>query len=198
MTRILGITGGIATGKSTVVNVFREYGFPIVDGDVIAREIVAPNQPGLSVIIQTFGREILNQDGTLDRKKLGSFIFADSNKRQKLDEILEPILRHEISQQIATAKKQADLVIADIPLLYEAAYEGEVDQVAVVYVPEKIQIQRLMQRDQLTEVQAKQRISSQLSIEEKKTKADIIFDNQQTKQKTRQQVESWLKNENFI
>ncbi|MGX7196134.1 dephospho-CoA kinase [Enterococcus olivae] len=198
MTMILGVTGGIATGKSTVVQIFREHGFPIVDGDVVAREIVEPNQGGLAAIVETFGKEILHADGTLDRKKLGAVIFSDPEQRQVLNELLAPFLQEEISRQLTEAKKIAALVIADIPLLFEAEYDKKVDQTAVVYISEELQLQRLMMRDQLTEEQAMQRINSQLPIEEKKKRADIIFDNRGTKEKTRHQVEAWLKNEKFI
>ncbi|MHC0416893.1 dephospho-CoA kinase, partial [Enterococcus faecalis] len=151
MTKVLGITGGIATGKSTVVALFKKAGYPIVDGDIIAREIVAKGQPALAAIVETFGPEIVLTTGELDRKKLGQLIFASPQKRELLNETLNPFLRKEILRQIEEAKKKAALVIVDIPLLYEAHYEAIMDQVAVVYVPEKIQKERLMARNQLTE-----------------------------------------------
>ena len=118
MTKVLGITGGIATGKSTVVALFKKAGYPIVDGDIIAREIVAKGQPALAAIVETFGPEIVLTTGELDRKKLGQLIFASPQKRELLNETLNPFLRKEILRQIEEAKKKAALVIVDIPLLY--------------------------------------------------------------------------------
>lgn len=192
MTKVLGITGGIATGKSTVVALFKKAGYPIVDGDIIAREIVAKGQPALAAIVETFGPEIVLTTGELDRKKLGQLIFASPQKRELLNETLKPFLRKEILRQIEEAKKKAALVIVDIPLLYEAHYEAIMDQIAVVYVPEKIQKERLMARNQLTEEEAQQRIASQWPIEMKKERADIVFDNQGTREETEQQVKKWL------
>lgn len=193
MTKVLGITGGIATGKSTVVAFLKKAGYPIVDGDVIAREIVAKGQPALAAIVETFGPDILLTTGELDRKKLGQLIFSSSQKRELLNETLKPFLRKEILRQIEEAKKKAaSLIIVDIPLLYEAHYEAIMDQVAVVYVPEKIQKERLMARNHLTEEEAQQRIASQWPIETKKERADIVFDNQGTREETEQQVKKWL------
>ena len=194
---ILGLTGGIATGKSTVVSVFHAYGFPIVDGDVIAREIVEPNEAGLQAIVAHFGEGILLPNGHLDRKQLGSIIFADEQKRQQLDALLDPILRQSITAQIHQYH-DAPLVIADIPLLFEAKYEQFMDKIAVVYVPEAVQLERLMNRDTLTKEQAQQRIASQLPIEEKKQRADIVFDNQGSIAQTKENVKSWLEAQKFI
>ncbi|OTN90114.1 dephospho-CoA kinase [Enterococcus sp. 7E2_DIV0204] len=197
MTMILGLTGGIATGKSTVVKVFKELGFPVVDADVIAREVVEVGRPALAKIVSTFGTEMLQPDGSLDRKKLGALVFSDEEKRQKLNALLSPFLREAILSQIEKKKDQASLVVVDIPLLYEGGYENDMDQVAVVYVPETIQLDRLMERDHLTEQEAWQRINSQLSIEQKKQKADIVFDNQKTIQETKKLVENWVLNNHF-
>ncbi|WP_348922728.1 dephospho-CoA kinase [Enterococcus rotai] len=197
MTMILGLTGGIATGKSTVVKVFKELGFPVVDADVIAREIVEVGMPALAEIVSMFGTEILQPDGSLDRKKLGALVFSDKEKRQKLNALLSPFLREAILSQIEMKKDRASLVVVDIPLLYEGGYEKDMDQVAVVYVPETIQLDRLMERDYLTEQEAWQRINSQLSIEQKKQRADIVFDNQKTIQETKKLVENWVLKNHF-
>jgi len=197
MTKILGLTGGIATGKSTVVKVFKELGFPVVDADVIAREVVEVGRPALAKIVSTFGTEILQPDGSLDRKKLGALVFSDEEKRQKLNALLSPFLREAILSQIEKKKDRASLVVVDIPLLYEGGYENDMDQVAVVYVPETIQLDRLMKRDHLTEQEAWQRINSQLSIEQKKQRADIVFDNQKTIQETKKLVENWVLKNHF-
>lgn len=196
MAFILGVTGGIATGKSTVVDVFRKAGVPIVDGDLIAREIVEPGQPALKALVAAFGEEILTED-RLNRKKLGEIVFNDPAKRQLLDRLLDGYLRGAITDQIKDAAKTAPLVVADIPLLYEADYQQYMDQVAVVYIPKELQLTRLMQRDHLTKEAALQRMKSQLSIEEKRQKADFLFDNQGTREETRQQVLRWLAEKGF-
>jgi dephospho-CoA kinase len=192
MSMVLGLTGGIATGKSTVSQVFKEAGFPIVDGDLIAREIVEPGQPALKEIVAAFGSQMIDAKGSLNRKKLGKIIFNDSTKRVQLNKIMSPYLRKAILAELEQKKQQAPLVVLDIPLLYEGGYEQFVDQVAVVYVPEKIQLQRLMQRDQLTAKEAQQRINSQWPIEQKKQLAEIVFDNQGTKEETKNVVKEWL------
>lgn len=192
MGMVLGLTGGIATGKSTVAAVFNSLNYPIVDADVIAREIVEVGSPALAKIATIFGSEVLNPDGTLNRKKLGTIIFSDDKKRKQLNEVLSPYLSEAILSQIDQKKKAARLVVVDIPLLFEGGYDQFVDKVAVVYVPEQIQVTRLMQRDHLTEMEAQQRINSQLSIEKKKQRADIIFDNQGSKLETEKLVKNWV------
>ena len=149
MTRVLGLTGGIATGKSTVVSIFRALGFPIVDGDEIARLIVEPGKPALAAIADHFGSAVLFENGELNRKKLGEMIFSNPTKREALDQLLDPYLREAILQQVAEKKQEAPLVIVDIPLLFERKYESVVDQVAVIYVPESVQLARLMAREQI-------------------------------------------------
>jgi dephospho-CoA kinase len=195
MSLVLGVTGGIATGKSTVVKCFVKAGIPVIDADIVAREVVEPGMPGLKEIQKVFGSEMINADGTLARKKLGKIIFADEQKRGLLNRTLGPFIRKEILQQIEIARKTTDLVVVDIPLLYETGYESVLDQVAVVYIPESIQLERLMKRDQLTKEEAQQRIDSQLSIEEKRQRADIIFDNQGTIAELESQVQEWLANQ---
>lgn len=193
MTYTLGLTGGIATGKSTVSRFFRQHDIPVVDADVIAREVVEPGTDGLAEIVKTFGTEILLEDGSLNRKKLGEIIFKDEDKR----EMLNQILHQEIHQKMMMAKEKWEnervpLIVFDIPLLYEADYQSTFDAIMVVYVPEKTQIARLMERDELTVQQARDRIASQLPIEEKKARADIVIDNSQTIADTYEQVQNWL------
>ena len=185
MSLVVGVTGGIATGKSTVVKCFEEAGIPIIDADIVAREVVEPGMPGLEKIKTVFGPEVINPDGTLARKKLGKIIFADDNKRELLNRSLGPFIRKEILRQIEVMKAKADLVI-------ETGYESLIDQVAVVYLPESIQLQRLMKRDHLTSIEAQQRINSQMPIEEKRKRADILFDNQGTIEEVKTQVQEWL------
>lgn len=189
---ILGVTGSIATGKSTVVEVFLEQGIPVVDGDIVARQIMEPGQPALAQVAKTFGQTVLQSDGGLNRQALGEIVFSHPEKRQQLDQLLDPYLRQEIIRQLQEAAKTAPLVVADIPLLYEKGYEQYVDQVAVVYIPREIQLHRLMERDGISEKAATQRIDSQLAIDTKAERADWVIDNQGTRDETRQQVTAWL------
>lgn len=198
MSVVLGLTGGIATGKSTVVHVFKNLGFPVVDADIIAREVVEPGTPGLSEIVSFFGTEILNSDGALNRKKLGTIIFSDVEKRSVLNKILSPFIKKRILDEIEAKKNETPLVIVDIPLLYEGGYDKFVDQVAVVYVPGKVQLIRLMTRDHLSEKEALERIRSQMPIEEKKKSADIVFDNQQSVENTKKLIETWVLENDYL
>ena len=189
---VLGLTGGIATGKSTAAAVFSRHQIPMIDGDIIAREVVQPQTLGLAAIVQEFGKEILQEDGTLDRVALAKIIFDSTEQRQKLDRLLDPFIRQAITEQIKQQKAKYPLVVVDIPLLFEGHYEQEMDAVAVVYLPEEIQLQRLMKRNQLTLDEAKKRIQSQMPIEEKKKLADIVFDNSGSKDELTCQIERWL------
>ncbi|MEG0293308.1 dephospho-CoA kinase [Enterococcus sp.] len=195
---VLGLTGGIATGKSTVVDIFRSFGFPIVDGDQIAREIVEVGQPALTAIKREFGSSVILPDGQLNRKQLGEIIFNQPEKRHVLNQLLDPFLRKTILDRIEAYKTKAKLVIVDLPLLFEGNYIDTVDEIATVYVPESIQLKRLMARDSLSEQDAKKRISSQWPIEEKKAKSTIVFDNQQSITETKEQVVEWLKAHRYI
>lgn len=193
MSFVLGLTGGIATGKTTVTHFFERRQIPVVDSDKIAREVVEPETTGLEKIIQFFGKEIINAEGRLDRAKLGGIIFKDEQKRIRLNEILHDELLVAINQKIAGFKAlKYPLIVVDVPLMYEASYEKFMDQVMVVYTPETIQLNRLISRDHLNEKEALQRIASQLSIEKKKELADIVIDNSQTIEKTNEQVANWL------
>lgn len=198
MSFVLGVTGGIASGKSTVVDFFKEEGFPVVDGDIVARQVVEVGTEGLSSLEKAFGSVILQNNGSLDRKKLGTLIFHDEAKRQLLNETLDPFIRGEIEKQTQGAKQSSDLVIVDVPLLFEGHYETLMDEVAVVYVTPEIQLERLMKRNELSKNEALERINSQLSLDEKKKRADILFDNCQSQETTRQQVLSWLKKNKFV
>lgn len=195
---VLGLTGGIATGKSTADRIFEKYGFPVVDGDLVAREIVEIGKPALKKIVDTFGLELLLPNGGLNRQKLGQLIFHDETKRQQLNALLDPYLRQEILSQIKKAQADSPLVVADIPLLFEAGYQQYMNQIAVVYLPKKEQIKRLMARENLTEQAAAEKIASQLPIDEKCQQADVVFDNQGSILALEQQIVTWLKKEQFI
>ena len=195
MTYILGLTGGIATGKSTVSRYFFEKGYAVVDADVVARRVVEPGTEGLANIVAQFGTEIIQTDGTLNREKLGAMIFADAKKRETLNSLLSDLIRRAIMADTATlVNANQPLIVLDIPLLYEAGYETHCDAVMVVYTTEEVQRKRLMGRNNLSEEEALNRIASQEPIEAKKNHADIVIDNNGTLNDTYEQVETWLKN----
>lgn len=194
-TVIIGLTGGIASGKSAVANWFSQHKIPVIDADKIARQIVEIGQPALKKISQTFGSDFLHVDGRLDRAKLGSYIFSQPSEKDKLDAIMQPYIYQQIVQKIKQ-HAQAPLIVVDMPLLYEFHYETLVDQVMVVAVDEHTQLERLKQRNHLTDLEAKQRIQSQMPLSEKKKRADVVVDNNGSLEQTYQQVEKivnkWL------
>lgn len=190
---IIGLTGGIASGKSTVSALLKEHGIPIVDADLIAREVVEPGKSVYQQIVEYFGEGILLADRQIDRKKLGEIVFSEESKRQALNAIVHPEVRKEMSRQAQDALKRGNkLVVMDIPLLFESKLEHMVDKIVLVYVPADIQLTRLMERDEIDEQQAMKRIRAQLPIETKKAVADYIIDNSGTREQTREQVERLL------
>lgn len=198
MSVIIGLTGAIATGKSTVSQMLKAYDIPIIEADHIARKVVEPGTIGLDLIKRHFGKQFIS-DGKLNRKKLGSVIFSDQDKREKLNQLLHPLIEKEMDDQINELKqKNESLIVLDIPLLFETDFIKKVDQIMVVYTPESVQIERLMTRDQLTKEQAMDRISSQIRIEDKRDQANILIDNSGSLAKTQQQVNNWLKTELYI
>lgn len=189
----IGLTGGIATGKSTVSQMLVGRGAALIDADVIAREIMEPGHPVLAEVVERFGREILLPDGRLDRKKLGAIVFSDSGKRKTLEAITHPAIRAEMKERMATieAAEPRRLVVADIPLLFESGLEGLYEEIMVVYVPRPIQLERLMLRDRLTLEQAEARLQAQMDIEEKRERADVLIDNSRGKEETERQVDAF-------
>ncbi|PAV30409.1 dephospho-CoA kinase [Virgibacillus profundi] len=199
MTLVIGLTGSIASGKSTVSLMFDDFKIPVVDADKISREVVNPGEQAYESIINTFGREILLEDNTLDRKKLGAIIFADDNKRKLLNEIVHPAVRENmLKQRDAYVNAEANCVVLDIPLLFESKLSHFVDKIVVVYVDEEVQLDRLMKRDGYSEEEAKQRIKSQISVKEKAQLADAVIDNNGTKNESYEQLKALLKEWNAI
>ncbi|MGB3161407.1 dephospho-CoA kinase [Carnobacterium sp.] len=199
MTVILGLTGGIATGKSTVSDYFKELKIPVVDADVGSRAIVEPGTEGLKKIVEHFGEKILKLDGTLDRKKLGEIVFNDTEQLKKLDSILEKNIRKWILKQMNDyLKLTPSLIVLDIPLLYEKNYLSEVDLVMVIATSKETQLSRLMKRDQLTRKAAELRIASQFPIENKMEQANVVIDNNDSIFSTKRQVYAWLIENNFL
>ena len=175
---ILGVTGGIASGKSLVVETFRALGALVVSADELAREAVRPGSETLHRLVGQFGREILLADGTLDRKGLAERVFADARARAALNRITHPAIAALAEQRLRElARHGGGLVVYEAPLLFEAGAEKRVDAVLVVRIDERLQLERLMRRDGLTEGQARARIAAQMPQTEKVARADYVIDN---------------------
>ncbi|NPC93697.1 dephospho-CoA kinase [Bacillus sp. WMMC1349] len=190
MTLVIGLTGGIASGKSTVAQMFQKRGITVVDADLIAKEVVEKGKAAYQKMIEVFGEKILLDNGEIDRKKLGTLVFTNEDKRKQLNEIVHPEVRNEmIKQRDQAIQANEQFVVLDIPLLYESGLESLTDKVLVVWVPKQLQLERLMKRNQLTEEEAKNRINAQLSLDGKKEKADVVIDNSGSLENTKQQFE---------
>ena len=188
--RVLGLTGGIGSGKSMVASMFRQLGADVIDADQLAREVVEPGQPALAEIVSAFGPDILGGDGRLDRGKLGAIIFADAPARSRLNAITHPRIRERMEEEVARRADRPGLLLLDIPLLYENARTNAVEKVIVVWVDRKTQLRRLEERSGLSEDEARQRIASQMPLDEKRARADLVIDNSGSPEETRRQVEA--------
>ena len=173
---IVGLTGGIATGKSLVSAEIKRLGATVIDADVIAREIVEPGKPAYSEIVETFGERVLNPDRTLNRKALGDIVFCDREELGKLNRITHPRIRQRIREEIARAGEN-ELVVVDIALLIEMGFRDEVDSVIVVWADEERQIERMLRRNGLTREEALLRLSCQIPVKEKLGYADYVIEN---------------------
>jgi dephospho-CoA kinase len=187
---VIGLTGGIATGKSTVSTILENAGAVIIDADRIARQVVKRNLPAYRQIVDAFGERVLLPDAEIDRTALGHLIFNDPRKKQLLNTIVHPYVRRETNRQLKHIEHidPDALVILDIPLLFEAGMRKGLSEVIVVYAPEDIQIKRLMIRDHISQEEALARIRSQIPIEEKKSLASMVIDNSGTLEHTRKQT----------
>jgi dephospho-CoA kinase len=182
---VVGLTGGIASGKSIVSEAFRKLGVAIIDADLIARELVKPSTPGYKEILEHFGQGILNPDKTINRQRLAKIIFDNEREREKLNSLLHPRVVNEIKRRIEDLKGKGEkTVIVDAALLIEAGEISLVDKLIVVTVSPKTQLRRLMERDHLTAKEAKERIAAQLPLTEKIKLADFIIDNSASVRKT--------------
>ncbi|EDJ0213515.1 dephospho-CoA kinase [Listeria monocytogenes] len=197
MGKTIGLTGSVATGKSTVSNMIQQAGIPLVDADIAARKVVEPGTEGLKEIVAYFGEEILLADGTLDRAKLGEIIFKDKEKREKLNEITHPRVKdYMLEARERFFRAGEELVFFDIPLLFESHLESLVDQIVVVWTTPETELKRLMERNNLTKEDALRRIESQMGIDEKARKADFVIDNNEFLEKTQKQVYTFI--ERFV
>ncbi len=189
MTLIIGLTGGIASGKSTISNYLRSLSLPIIDADVEARLAVEKGEPGYSKIVEHFGTEILLEDGSLNRAKLGEIVFRDEKQRAVLNGIVHPEVRNRMNKKQNEAIAEGHMtVILDIPLLFENKLDSTVDKTILVYVDTETQISRLMDRNKLSLEQAKLRIEAQMPLQEKKALADKIIDNNGTVENSQDQA----------
>ncbi|MED3962289.1 dephospho-CoA kinase [Niallia taxi] len=189
MTLIIGLTGGIASGKSTISNYLRSLSLPIIDADVEARLAVEKGEPGYSKIVEHFGTEILLEDGSLNRAKLGEIVFRDEKQRAVLNGIVHPEVRNRMNNKQNEAIAEGHMaVILDIPLLFENKLDSTVDKTILVYVDTETQISRLMDRNKLSLEQAKLRIEAQMPLQEKKALADKIIDNNGTVENSQDQA----------
>jgi dephospho-CoA kinase len=188
--QVIGLTGGIATGKSTVSALLEKAGAVIIDADRIARQVVKKGSPAYREIVANFGEAILLPDGEINRSALGDIIFNDPRKKQLLNRIVHPYVRKEQNRQLKHIEKNDPdaIVILDIPLLIETQTYMDLSELIVVYAPEHIQIARLMQRDRISKTDALARVRSQIPIEEKKGKATIVIDNSGTRENTSRQT----------
>jgi dephospho-CoA kinase len=193
MALVIGLTGSIASGKSTVSSMLKELHFPVIDADQIARDVVEPGEDTLKEIVLAFGEDILYPDGTLNRKKLGSIIFSNNEKRKMLNSIVHPAVRKRMLEQKETYLKDGEsCVVMDIPLLFESKLTHMVDKILVVFVDEHVQLERLMERDNSTKEEASERIQSQIPVKEKVKQADAIIVNNGSKEESYQQLRDIL------
>ncbi len=188
---LIGLTGGIASGKSTVSAILKEMGCRVIEADLVAREVVEPGSPGLKLLAEAFGRDIIDVQGKLKRDYLGKLVFRDEGLRNKLNAILHPLII-KIIRDRATAEKEKDansIIVVDAPLLIEVGLYREMDYVILVYADEVTQKNRIVERDKLGEEEANLRIKAQMPLAEKVRYAHFIIDNQNSRTSTRRQVE---------
>lgn len=173
----VGLTGGIGSGKSEVARLLAEHGAVVVDADALAREAVEPGTPGLAAVVAEFGTEVLAEDGSLDRARLGGIVFADPARREALEAIVHPYVGRRSAELMAAAPPDA-VVVYDVPLLVEKSLQGHYDVVVVVDVDEETQIRRLLAAREMTETEVRARITAQASRAERLAVADVVVDNE--------------------
>ena len=193
MIRRIALTGGIATGKSYVANKIKEAGVPMVDADVLAREVVAPGTPGLAAVRRRFGPDAVRRDGTMDRVRIAQIVFKDKRARLDLEAIVHPAVQKAIDEFFATLPKRTPFAVADIPLLFETGRDNQFNAVVVVACPRELQLQRLMERNKLSKEDAERRLNAQLPIDQKVKKATHVIRTEGTFEDTDRQVTDLIK-----
>jgi dephospho-CoA kinase len=190
--RLIGLTGGIGTGKSTVARMLAARGAAVVDADRLAREVVEPGMPALAEIAAEFGPGVLQGDGSLDRTALGALVFADEARRERLNAITHPRVGALMQERVAAAlHSDAPLVVVDIPLLFEGARQGMFEGVLLVWAPPAMQLARLVERDGWSEDEARARLATQMPVDDKRALATWVIDNSGTVAQTEVQVDAW-------
>lgn len=191
MYSIIGLTGGIASGKSTVSEYIKEKGYPVLDADQFSRKATAKGGPSFDGIINAFGEDILGEDGEINRKKLGSIIFNDKEKRRVLNDLTHPEIRRMMNEERDRLVRKGH-VFLDIPLLFENELDKQCDITLTVYVNEETQKNRLTERNELTKAEAESRISSQMPLSEKRDLSDRVLDNNGSKENLYNQIDEFL------
>ncbi len=190
--RLIGLTGGIATGKSTVAAMLAGRGAVVIDADVLAREVLEPGTPAYTDVVERFGAGVLEDGGSVDRGTLGAVVFADPALRAELERITHPRINALMQDRIVAAlESAAPLVVADIPLLFERHREDAFEGTMLVYAPAAVQLVRLRERNGLSESDARQRLAAQLPIDEKRDRATWVIDNSGSREATAAQVDKW-------
>ena len=189
---LIGLTGGIASGKSTVAKLLAKNGAYTIDADQVARDVVEVGTPGLAAVVEEFGNDMLTSGGQLDRERLGSIVFSDPEKRLKLESILHPLIKLRTMQLIS--ESDSEIVVYAVPLLVEASVDYPFDFIVTVEAGEDNQLERLVRSRGLSQDQAKERIASQASREQRQSKADFVIDSSGTLEQLANQVDAlWLK-----
>ena len=192
MVRIIGITGGIASGKSTVTEFLRQQGYKVIDADQVVHELQEPGERLYQALLSTFGPAILQEDGRLDRPKLGAMIFGNPDLLAQSSQLQNEIIREELAGRRDLLAEMEDIFFMDLPLLFELQYEDWFDQIWLVDVTKETQLSRLMARNALSQEEAEKRIAAQLSLREKRKRADVLIDNNGSLEETRQQLRDAL------
>lgn len=189
-----GLTGGIACGKSTVTKTFRRLDIPMVDADQVARDVVIPGSKGLSLVVDAFGSEYLNEDGTLNRTKLGALVFSNAPALSKINHLMSPLIQDESDRQVQKAHQDGhQLVGYDAALICEQGNASRYRPLIVVVCSQQIQLERLMKRNSLTHDEAMSRINAQMSVEDKKKMADFVIDSSGTVEESIASTENIIK-----
>ena len=193
MIRRIALTGGIATGKSYVAAKIKEAGVPIVDADVLSREVVAPGTPGLAAVRKRFGPDAVRRDGTMDRVRIAQIVFKDKRARLDLEAIIHPAVQRAIDDFFAQLPKRTPFAVADVPLLFETKREGQFQSVVVAACPRELQLMRLMERNKMSKEDAERRLNAQLPIDQKIKKATHVVRTDGTFEETDEQVADLIK-----
>ena len=176
--RVIGLTGGIASGKSTVAAMLKEYGFPVIDADQLARDAVLPGTSGLRQIVSAFGSEVMKEDGSLDRTVLGEKVFSDPSARKVLESILHPAIKELAQKCLEQLRREGvPVVFYMAPLLIEAGVTDRVDEIWIVYVSREIQLERVRKRDAISREDAEKRLAAQMPMDEKRGYGRVVIDN---------------------